>query len=237
MSNIHLISFGCNKFIKSKVRLYNEALQTNWFKTITIYTSDDIDIEFKNKHKDIFKYPRGYGYYIWKNYFIRKKLNEIDDGDILLYVDSGCMINKDAEKRFFEYIELINNSDKDILSFELTFRENNWTINEIFELFNITENDSIYNSNQLIGGIRFFKKTDNSLKLIEELCNIIDDNNELLTDNFNKNQKNKNFIENRHDQSMSSVFYKYNNATIILKDETYPLYNKNYPIWATRLRI
>ena len=35
MSNIHLISFGCNKFIKSKVRLYNEALQTNWFKTIT----------------------------------------------------------------------------------------------------------------------------------------------------------------------------------------------------------
>ena len=71
------------------------------------------------------------------------------------------MINKDAEKRFFEYINLINNSDKDILSFELTFSENNWTINEIFELFNITENDSIYNSNQLISGIRFFKKTDN----------------------------------------------------------------------------
>lgn len=236
MYNIHLISFGCDKYTKSKVRLYNEALQTNWFKTITIYTPEDIDIEFKNKHKDIFKYPRGYGYWIWKNYFIKKKLNEIDDDDILLYIDCGCIINKDAEKRFFEYIELINNSDKDILSFELNHKENNWTINEIFELFNISENDNIYNSNQLLASTRFFKKTNNSLKLIDELCNIIDNNDELLTDNFNKIQKNKNFKENRHDQSMSSVFLKKNNASINIDDETYP-YNKNYPIYAARLRF
>ena len=236
MTNIHLISFGCDKYTKSKIRLYNEAKKTEWFKTITIYTPGDIDIEFKNKHKNIFKYPKGYGYWIWKNYFIKKKLNEIDDNDILLYIDSGCTINKDAEKRFFEYIELINNSDKDILSFQLPFMESHWTINEIFELFNITENDDNYNSKQLIGGIRFFKKTNNSLKLIDELYNIIDNNDELITDNFNKIQKNKNFKENRHDQSMISVFLKKNNASIIIDDETYP-YNKNYPIYAARLRF
>ena len=57
----------------------------------------------------------------------------------------------------------------------------------------------------------------------------------LITDTYNKIQKNKNFKDNRHDQSISSVFYKYNNATIILKDETYP-YNKEYPIYASRLK-
>ena len=85
MTNIHLISFGCDNFSKSKIRLYNEAKKTEWFKTITIYTPGDIDIEFKNKHKNILKYPRGNGYWIWKNYFIKKRLNEIDDNDILLF--------------------------------------------------------------------------------------------------------------------------------------------------------
>ena len=235
MNNIHLISFGCNKYKNSIKRLYNEANDSKWFNSITIYTPQDIDIQFKNKHKDIFNYERGYGYWIWKNYFIRKKINEINDNDILLYLDCGCSINKNAKKRFFEYINLINDSDKDVLSFELTHIENNWTIDEIFKLFDILETNQIYYSKQLVATIRIFKKTDNSLKLIDKLYNLIDNNNLLITDIYNKKQKNKNFKDNRHDQSISSVFYKYNNATIILKDETYP-YNKEYPFYASRLK-
>lgn len=235
MNNIHLISFGCNKYKNSIKRLYNEANDSKWFNSITIYTPEDIDIQFKNKHKDIFNYERGYGYWIWKNYFIRKKINEINDNDILLYLDCGCSINKNAKKRFFEYINLINDSDKDVLSFELTHIENNWTIDEIFKLFDILETNQIYYSKQLVATMRIFKKTDNSLKLIDKLYNLIDKNNLLITDIYNKKQKNKNFKDNRHDQSISSVFYKYNNATIILKDETYP-YNKEYPFYAARLK-
>lgn len=235
MNNIHLISFGCNKYKNSIKRLYNEANDSKWFNSITIYTPQDIDIQFKNKHKDIFNYERGYGYWIWKNYFIRKKINEINDNDILLYLDCGCSINKNAKKRFFEYINLINDSDKDVLSFELTHIENNWTIDEIFKLFDILETNQIYYSKQLVATMRIFKKTDNSLKLIDKLYNLIDKNNLLITDIYNKKQKNKNFKDNRHDQSISSVFYKYNNATIILKDETYP-YNKEYPFYAARLK-
>lgn len=235
MNNIHLISFGCNKYKNSIKRLYNEANDSKWFNSITIYTPEDIDIQFKNKHKDIFNYERGYGYWIWKNYFIRKKINEINDNDILLYLDCGCSINKNAKKRFFEYINLINDSDKDVLSFELTHIENIWTIDEIFKLFDILETNQIYYSKQLVATMRIFKKTDNSLKLIDKLYNLIDKNNLLITDIHNKKQKNKNFKDNRHDQSISSVFYKYNNATIILKDETYP-YNKEYPFYAARLK-
>jgi hypothetical protein len=235
MNNIHLISFGCDKYKNSIKRLYIEANDSKWFNSITIYTPKDIDFQFKNKHKEIFNYERGYGYWIWKNYFIRKRLNEIRDNDILLYLDCGCTINKYAKNRFFEYIELINNSNKDVLSFELNLIENNWTIDQIFKIFDISDSNKIYNSKQLIGTIRFFKKTDNSLNLINELYNIIDNNNLLITDKYNKIQKNKNFKDNRHDQSISSVFYKYNNATIILKDETYP-YNKDYPFYAARLK-
>ena len=169
MNNIHLISFGCDKYKNSIKRLYNEANDSKWFNSITIYTPENIDFQFKNKHKNIFNYEKGYGYWIWKNYFIRKRLNEIKDNDILLYLDCGCTINKYAKNRFFEYIEQINKSNKDILSFELNQIENNWTIDKIFKLFDISNSNKIYNSKQLIGGIRFFKKTDNSLNLINEL--------------------------------------------------------------------
>ena len=39
------------------------------------------------------KQPRGGGYWIWKSHII-KKINEINDNDILIYLDAGCSINK-----------------------------------------------------------------------------------------------------------------------------------------------
>ena len=38
MNNIHLISFGCDKYKNSIKRLYNEANDSKWFNSITIYT-------------------------------------------------------------------------------------------------------------------------------------------------------------------------------------------------------
>ena len=234
MTNIHLISFASERYENSIKRLHNQAINTNWFKTITMYSDKDIDYIFKKKHSDIFKNKRGYGYWIWKNYFIKKKLNEIQYDDILIYIDAGFTININGKDRFFEYIELINNSDYNILSFQLNENENVWTINEIFNLFNISDKDEIYSSKQLVGGLRFFKKTENSINLLNTLTEIIYNNSLLITDKYNSKQNNNFFKDNRHDQSISSVFYKKHNATIILKDETYCL-KKNNPFFASRI--
>jgi hypothetical protein len=58
----------------------------------------------------------------------------------------------------------------------------------------------------------------------------------LFTDNFNNLNKDKEFVDNRHDQSIFSVITKiFVNSVYTLDDETNP-YNSNYPIYASRIK-
>ena len=235
---IHLITYGDNKYQKSKKRLYIEAEDTGWFNTITLYGLDDLDNNYKERFADILNKPRGGGYWIWKSYIIKKKLQEINDGDILIYLDAGCTINKEGGKRFNEYINLLNNSDSGCISFYMEYKERVWTTNEIFEYFGISDNDKLMNSFQLVGGIRIMKKNDNLIKMInieEKACY---DNPLLFTDHYNKNQE-QYFKENRHEQSIFSIIRKMNNP-LMIKDETcYKPFGEGksleYPFWATRI--
>ena len=50
---IHLITYGNDKFNKSKIELCKEARDTNWFHTITSYGFNNISTKFKNDFKNI----------------------------------------------------------------------------------------------------------------------------------------------------------------------------------------
>ena len=76
------------------------------------------------------------------------------------------------------------------------------------------------------------------------LCNIniekiLEDNLLLITDYYNKNNQNKEFINNRHDQSVFSIIRKIH-GSIVISDETYfkERFNskiaQKFPFWATR---
>ena len=126
--NIHFISYGDENFVKSKKRIYNEALNTNWFDSVTIYGPNNLDDTFKNNFSNILEMKRLGGYAIWKPYIIKKKLNEISENDILVYADCGCTINIKGSRRFFDYINMLNDSDSGIISFQNThWFENQYT--------------------------------------------------------------------------------------------------------------
>jgi hypothetical protein len=54
-----------------------------------IYKPNDIDTEYWQYNKSILLQPRGFGYWLWKPYFIERNLSEMKDGDLLLYTDAG----------------------------------------------------------------------------------------------------------------------------------------------------
>ena len=239
---IHLITYGYNKFEHTKKRLYREAYNTGWFDTITLYGPKDLDEDFKFKFKHILEQPRGGGYWIWKSHIINKKLNEIADGDILIYLDAGCTINSSGKNRFDEYIELLNLSNEACLSFQLKFIEKNWTSTEIFNYFNMDINSKIANTGQIHSTVLIMKNNKKLLNLMDIYNKVLHDKPLLFTDHYNKIQK-PFFIENRHDQSIFSVIRKIYNPIhpLLLKDETWfePFKSKEslkYPFWATRLR-
>ena len=112
---IHLITYGNSKFEKSKQRLKTDAKNSGWFDTITVYEPNDLDNTFKEKFKNILDCQKGAGYWIWKSEIIKMKLKEINDGNILIYLDAGCSINTKGKERFKEYIDLLNKNETGVI--------------------------------------------------------------------------------------------------------------------------
>jgi hypothetical protein len=236
---IHLITYANDKCANAKTRLCNEAVATNWFDTITAYGEEDLDSDFNADFNNILQCSRGGGYWIWKPYIIKKRLYQIKDNDILIYLDAGCTINPYGKSKLIEYIEMLNQSDVGIFSFQMEHIEKSWTIKEIFQHFNIDPDGEIANSGQNIATIQIIKKNANSIKLVNLWNETLYANPILFTDHYNNTQESY-FKDNRHDQSIFSVIKKMHN-TITLPDQTFfvPFGNAEsleFPFWATRFR-
>ena len=216
---LHLIAYGDDKYKKAKERIFMEANNSKWFYTTNIYCKEDLSINFCKEFKNVLNMYRGGGYWIWKFDLIIRKLVEINDGDLLIYVDSGCTININGEERLNEYIELIKNDKHKIISFQMCHIEKKWTTKQIFDLFDISPNDIIQNSGQYMATILIMQKCNNVIKIFNDSLEIIRKDHKIITDYYN-NQQNNIFIENRHDQSILSIIRK-KYGSIVIPDETY----------------
>ena len=166
-------------------------------------------------------------------------MNEINDNDILIYLDAGCQINSEGKERLSEYIELLNKSDTGIISFQMDHIEKIFTTKEVFDYFSIDLNSDIANTGQIVGGIRIMKKNMNLMSIIDLEIKTLYHNPLLFTDCYNKKQH-KSFKDNRHDQSIFSLIRKMNNP-ILLTDETWftsfgSKKSLTYPFWNTRIK-
>lgn len=234
--SVHLITYGNKHYTKSKNRLVDEAIRTGWFSSVIGYGEEDMSDEYKEEFKDILSLERGAGYWIWKSYFILKRLSEIEKDDVLIYLDAGCTIHRMAKKRFDEYINMLENEC--MISFQMSeYIEKYYTTKEIFEHFGVSHMDSITDSGQYLGGIRIMKNNEETLRIIQLEYDTYKENRMLVTDCFNDKQEDY-FIDNRHEQSIFSVIRKMN-KTIVLEDETkqFPLkIRKKYPFFAKRIQ-
>jgi hypothetical protein len=109
---VSIISFARGNFyINAGKRLMKQAGETGLFNKSLLYTDDFLkeEPEFWSRHAEfIEKNPRGYGYYIWKPYLIKKYMEKMQDGDKLLWLDSGCEIDirkKNILKQFLKEVE------------------------------------------------------------------------------------------------------------------------------------
>lgn len=237
MVKVHLITYGDNNYTKSKYRLVQEANSSKWFSTIKAYSQSDMDSDYKEEFKDVLSQPRGSGYWIWKSYFILKRLKEIEKDDILIYLDAGCTIHRMGHKRFYEYISMLN--EKCMIAFQMVHLEKNYTTKEIFEYFNVLDRKDITETGQHLGGIRIMKNNNETLSIIQSEYDTYKANKLLATDYYNDNNQEPYFIDNRHEQSIFSVITKLNNNVMVLKDET-DVYDKkirkNFPFFASRIK-
>lgn len=196
-------------------RVKFECEEMGIFDSVDFYTEKDIDKEYMEKYGDHFspKYKRGYGYFSWKPYIIKKKLEEIKDGDTIVYADCGCILQARNRNGLKKWIELSSNSESGILSpCYGPYIEHDWTRADLYDFINKTynkENIDIFDKALQCGAtVIIITKKDKSVDFINQWNYIMSEHFHLCTDESSSIPNHPNFKENRHDQSVFSMLSK-----------------------------
>ena len=174
---------------------------------IRIFHKKDIDSEFANQNRYILDQHRGGGYWLWKPYIINKVLKEIEENDVLFYIDSKYYFTE----RFGElYKPLLT---QDLLVWrnkpnEPSYSLKNWCKMDIIKKYNIYNAVFLSNMEACWAGAMVMRKTEHVTNMLNEWLTMscCDD----ITDRPSAEPNSREFFDHRHDQSLLSiVLWKY----------------------------
>ena len=198
---------GEKKYIEAGERLITQAKNLELFDKCIFYTDTYLqkDLYFWAKHGDFIKNNnRGYGFWLWKIYIVKLTMENMNDGDILVYLDAGCEIDIRKKKYIQEYFNFVKYE-------EMLFTTTNWhecQYNKMDTLIELDANSDFYiNSYQRQAGVVMYLICDRTRDLVnkwyEMACNY-----HLLDDSSSIHQNNPKFKEHRHDQAIFSILSK-----------------------------
>lgn len=204
----YLINYADGAFLESRKRNSLSGIQAG-FDAILQYTREDIDASFYEKNKEILTQKRGAGYWLWKPYFIFKTLQNIKEGDVVFYSDSGAEFVKPMEPLF----SLIK--EKEVVGFKMSgnHKERQYTRKAVVEALSLNPNQTA-NLNQDLASFIGVKKTSHTVKKDHVIgtwldrCQVPD----LIMDQPRSSDEFEEFIDHRHDQSLWSLVSKLHNV-------------------------
>jgi len=204
------ITFGgpTENFHKAVDRICQQAKDFGLFDEVIGYTDADLknDTEFWEKNGEfVERYKRGYGYWIWKSYINYKTISRIEEGDIVVYADSGCLLRIEYIQRMREYFDIVTNSAKGIIGMTLCFHERHW--NKMDTFAGVGGEEFFNDDYQVVATTVIYKKCENTLSLIEKWYNTCC-NHHMISDAPSVLPNAPDFIEHRHDQSVFSLLMK-----------------------------
>ena len=196
-----------NKYFQRQLLLNKKsALEIGKVDEYFGYGPDDIDQEFKKKNIGILSRKRGNGYWLWKPYFIYKTLKEkLKEGDYLIYTDAGILYMNST----YKIIEFLKTQKAEMWMIRLNkIIEKTYTKRDAFILLGV-DSPFYTDTNQFMAGVQVYRKSKYTEKFLEELLYYSQDKR-IITDEPNtQGLKNyKEFIENRHDQTVLSLLIK-----------------------------
>jgi len=219
MNKKYFITFsaGNTNYYEASDRLIKQANNLCIFDKIISYTDDYLknDNIFWRQHKNFIENnKKGYGYWIWKSYIIKKTMEQLEDGDVLLYADCGCEIDIRKKDKIINYMELVKT---EYIIGSKTALEKEYNKMDLILLLNILENKYLDTSQHQAGALLFLicEETRILINLWYDLC--CDYHN--IDDSPSRSQNLDCFIDHRHDQSVFSLLTK-----------KYQLYSTNYSI-------
>ena len=223
---IKAVNYADNSF--RRAQKLNSMTARQWGADEVIeYGPEDIDIDFRERNREILKSARGGGYYLWKPYVFRKAYDRLGEDDYLIYTDSGSVyVNK------IQYlINCMEQAQVPIMIFSLQkeMLEKKYTKRDAFVLTDCDE-PGYTDSPQSIGGYMVCKRApeveaflDEVLRYAQDIRIISDRKNEQGLPNY------EGFIDHRHDQSVISLMSKKHGIKRFRDPSQYGLINQYEP--------
>lgn len=206
---IHLITYSNDLYRLSRDYCGKMAFKKGRFDSVTLYSPEDIDEDFYNNNMDILNIKTGNGLWLWKPYFLNKKLEEVQEGDIVFYSDAGSYFFRSCE-------DIINSMDEDIWISSIPLIEKQFTKYKLFENMNCLEKKYM-DTPQIQANFIALKKTDKGLEFAKEWLRLCCDKNNILADEIEKNT----FVNHRYDQSILSLITKKWNLKVHMDPSQY----------------
>lgn len=254
-----LLTFADSRMNRALQRVHSQANAMRVYDFIILANEFNLEIKFREKFEKLLSPEvRGYGYWIWKAQIILQTLEQMDEGDLMHYMDAGCHLNECGRERLLEYFKIVNNSNIGILGFQATppdfhrpdvvlpdLSEYKWCKGDLLDHLNVRNSEHIINSQSIGAGVILIKKCEHSVRIIKEWLNVSTTNIGLINDSPSISKNHDNFVEHRHDQSIFSLLCKLNNVeTVSAYEYWYPMQRvnllpdwrilKKYPIHAKR---
>lgn len=203
------MSFGDESCAEARERLRNQAEKSGYFKTISILSEADLSEHFMSTFRGILRPgSRGFGYWIWKPEVVMQRLSQIEEGEVLLYLDVGCHILPSEESGMGRYMDLVNQAPSGVLCSELPFLERQYTKADVFHFFSAEGKPEIVDTGQRQGGVVFYRKSEQSVDFVRRWRDVCHQHLNLVDDSVSIHPNASDFIDHRHDQSIFSVLSK-----------------------------
>ena len=199
---VYLVNYATKEFYESQKKLNASALKYGVDKVVSYKRKDLIKSNFYKEHKDILDQKRGAGFWLWKPYIILDLLQKVNDGDVVIYADSGIEVIKALDP----LIELCLEKNDVLLFCEGGERLNKeYTKRDCFIMMDCDSED-YWNSVQCLASFHLYTRNKLCIEFLKKWL-LYCQNKHILTDVENICGKDNfpEFKDHRHDQSVLSL--------------------------------
>jgi hypothetical protein len=220
------VTYSSTKYQQQQIKLLQYANGLGVFDQVQMYSDSWLKNEdFYKKNKNILDEERGAGFWLWKSYVIHKTLKTlVNEGDVVFYIDCGDFFNKNV----VEYTRPILEKEPCLL-LGGGYPQKDWTKRDCFYYMD-ADKPKFTDVVQLEAGVQFWKKTDLSMKVLEEQIKFSQDYR-ISTDSPNEcgYPNYPNYQKHQSDQSiLTNLFVKYDLPVDSMKHETPYVGMRNY---------
>jgi len=237
------ISYADDNMRYSLKRIGKQAKKTGLFNEIILYTPDMLPSYVKES--PLMAYSRGGGYWVWKPAIIWETLQKYEEGDIVVYADAGCSLNKN--KLWEEYWNMLSTNYHTIVFQykdempewtrwgQTSTKIKYWTKLSAFQYFEkLLGHYGDYN--KIWGGFLICKGKHNSF--LKNWLDITLSHPELLIDPCGEEIKDQipSFAFHKHDQSIITPLARLYASEVLILTETSETEPENSAVIASRIR-